>query len=189
MTEIFIDSIHAIKPPIYKFPLTLWSSLLLFFSSFECVLRYTALFIKGAELNELLTGARLSISSLRECFIISRLLAFFGGRVAIYSSGSVCAPPPHIHSVHITLCEVWEQSWLVCHVGAPWRNSSVCIKAGWALQPKWSEKQIVMIKRASQTVSMWWVKLGNIGGDHLEEDNNKCWIWFERICLRAFVHP
>lgn len=95
MTVIFIDSIHAIKPPIFKFPLTLQSALLLCFSSFEFVLRYSALFIKYAEPNELLTGASLSISSLKVCFIISRLLAFFGCRVAIYSSGSVSVPPSH----------------------------------------------------------------------------------------------
>ena len=102
MTVIFIDSIHAIKLPIYKFPLTLQSALLLFFPSFERVLRYTALYIKGTEPNELLSGARLSISSLKECFIISRLLAFFGCEVSIYSTGSVRAPPhPHIHPVCI----------------------------------------------------------------------------------------
>lgn len=100
MSVIFIDSIHTIKPLIYKFPLTLQSTLLLFFPSFECVLRYTALFIKGAEPNKLLTGARLSISSLKECSIISRLLAFFSSGDAIYSSGSVCAPS-HIPPVHI----------------------------------------------------------------------------------------
>lgn len=132
MNVIFIDSIHAIKPLIYKFPLTLRSALLLFFPSWECVLRYTALFIKGAEPNELLTGARLSISSLKGCFIISRLLAFFSCRDAIYSSGSVRAQPPHTHSpslhLHLTRCESWTVSstMLVC----PNSADSVRIKAG-----------------------------------------------------------
>lgn len=102
MSGIFIDSIHVMKPLIYKFPQTF------FFLqrappaavsppplSCECVLRYTALFIKGgAEPNELLTGARLSISRLKECSVISRLLAFFSSRDAIYSLGSVRAPTP-----------------------------------------------------------------------------------------------
>ncbi len=98
MTVIFIVSIHAIKPPIYKFSLTVRSALLLLFFCFECVLRYTALFITGTEPNELLAGARLSISSLKERFIISRLLAFFGRTDPIYSSGSVRAPPTHTHT-------------------------------------------------------------------------------------------
>ena len=44
----------------------------------------------------------MSISSLREHFIIPRLLAFFGYRVANNSSGSVRLPhvfSPHLHSV------------------------------------------------------------------------------------------
>lgn len=53
MSGIFIDSIHAMKPLIYKFPLTFFFygalRLPLFLPplSCECVLRYTALFIKG----------------------------------------------------------------------------------------------------------------------------------------------
>lgn len=103
VSVIFIDSIHAIKPLIYKFPLTLHSTLLLFFPSRQCVLRYTALFIKGAEPNELLTGARLSISSLKECSIISRLLAFFSFGDAIYSSGFDVCPLAHSPSLHLHL--------------------------------------------------------------------------------------
>ena len=92
--------------------MTSQSALLLFFLSFffsppfERVLRYTELFIKkkkkekSAEPNELLTGARLSISSFKERFIISRLFAFFGSWVAIYSSGSVRVPPLSTHSLN-----------------------------------------------------------------------------------------
>lgn len=106
MNVIFIDSIHAIKSLIYKLPLTLRSALLLIFPSCECVLRYSALFIKGAEPNKLLAGARFSISSLKGCFIISRLLAFFSCSDAIYSSGSLRAhplthiPPVYIHTLN-----------------------------------------------------------------------------------------
>lgn len=120
MTGIFLDSIHAIKPPIYKIPPDFTEHFptvfFIFFSPFDCVLRYTELFIRGAEPNELLTGARFSISRPKECFIISRLSAFFGCRVAIYSSGSLHkAPQLHIgREFTFTLGEVRQRPRLVC---------------------------------------------------------------------------
>lgn len=155
------------KPPIYKFPLTLQSALRLLFSpSFECVLRYSALFIKGAKPNELLTWARLSISSLKECFIISRLLAFLGCGIAINSSGSVRTPPypsPSTHSpsphLHFVMCESRTVSSAV-----PVRldnTDSVWVK-GRLSTAAW---RAVMTDRPRKTASMWWVELGEIGGE------------------------
>lgn len=177
MTVIFINSFHAIKPPIYKFPLTFQGALLLFFFSFECVLRYSALFIKYADPNELLTGARLSISSLRECFIISRLLAFFGCRVAIYSSGSESTPPPHaLTQSTFTLSDVWEQNCLICHASAPW-------------QCRFGVGQGRVSSPGDQRSRSWWLKDRGTQLACAEGNWEKLLEIIHKNCLKVFVHP